>query len=400
MQIISQKDPRDIAKDYRRGDVVHLINPRDGSLVHVSGLVSAVHRAIGFVDVEFPWGNQRVQADEIVRMFPGGETPAPPAKDTSYSAWDITRSRLDDRTLSRVASLAEGWLRKVYAVRAQVAKQYAHGRGRFAALTQVLQAVPSARTHEVNAAVEHVYDYLPKVALYWSSPGRQYRPTRAELENGSYHCPKCKDPLGKAIYRKGTRLFSCVNCLFMIAPEDIYNPDEVRAASFAHEKLAAALNGRDGWVIAHAPGEAAAFHGLWGMTFRDGAWKVLGTDGDVVSTVASPREAYDEIMTRKDAGRRVNNDAEDLFRSLAEGPEIGVANSTQVELQETADDREQSLVSDLSDPDFARLDFYRSASDLAARLVQAAQDAEVDSLDEATASDMLDEADQLMAAGA
>jgi hypothetical protein len=398
MQVCSYKDTRDVAKDFRRGDTVHLVNPLDGSLVHVSGMVTAVHRGTGCLDVEFPWGNKRVQADEVVRMYPGGETPVPPAKDTSYSAWDIVKSRLDDRTLSRVASLARGWIEKVYEVRARVARHYAYGRGRYAALKDVLQEMPSARTHEVNAAVEHVYDYLPKVALYWNAPGRQYRPTRSELESGSFNCPRCKEPMGRAIYRKGVKLYSCANCLFMIAPEDIFDPEEIQAASYAHRKLEASLGDRDDWVIAHAPGLAAAYHGQWGMAFRDGTWKVLGTDGNVVATVASPREAYDTIMVRKEASRRVNNDAEDLVRSVMEGPEIGIANPVQTELQETAEEREQSLVSDLGDPDFSRLDFYRSASSLATRLIEASYDAEAGEAQEA--QELLAEAEQFMGAGA
>lgn len=384
MQITSHTDDRDRSKDFRRGDIVYPINPREGTLLQVSGLITAVHRGIGMVDVEFPWGNKRYLIDDVVRVPPTLTLSLPPNKDTSYGAWDIDKSRLDDRTLARVARVADRWVASSFELRSRAAQLMVEGRGRYAAVTTILseetEAGRSGMTHAVTAAVEHVYDVIPKIALYWHSPNRTYRPSRAEIKDGSFSCPRCREAMSQSIFRKGSRLYSCVNCLFMISPDDIYNPSEIKAATHAHKKLTAALGGKDGWIIAHAPGRAAAFHGLWGMTYKAGGWSVLDQQGRTAKIVASPREAYAEVMMLKQADRRPNNDAEDLIRDIVEDPEADTPGDMERVLRETAQDRADAMKDHLGNPDTPNIDFYRAAGTLSRQLRRAADATDAETL--------------------
>ena len=330
------------------------------------------------VDVEFPWGNKRYPIDDVVRVPPTLTLSLPPNKDTSYPAWDITKSRLDDRTLASVTRVANRWIEANFELRAQAAKLMCEGRGLYAAVTDILAQETAAgrkgRTHEVHAAVDHVYNVIPKIGIYWHGPGRTYRPSRAEIQAGTFSCPRCREAMSQAIYRKGSRLYSCVNCLFMISPQDIYNPAEVQAARHAHKKLTAALKDQSNWTIAHTEGEAAAFHGPWGMSYKAGEWSVINKDGSVYSRVASPREAFAAVMVLKEADRRPNNDAEELIRDIVEDPEADTPGDLERVLRDTAEDRAVSMGGHLSNPDTPNIDFYRSAEVLSRQLNRAAND--------------------------
>lgn len=66
----------------------------------------------------------------------------------------------------------------------------------------------------------------PKIALYWAGLDRQYRATKAELDSGTYTCPKCKEGvLEKTCYKrvdgKSEKLLGCRSCLFLIKRSDI-----------------------------------------------------------------------------------------------------------------------------------------------------------------------------------
>lgn len=53
-------------------------------------------------------------------------------------------------------------------------------------------------------------------ALYWNAPGRVYRMTRSEQENGSCSCPKCRIDMEKQPFTRSEKLLNCPECGFKV----------------------------------------------------------------------------------------------------------------------------------------------------------------------------------------
>jgi hypothetical protein len=64
-------------------------------------------------------------------------------------------------------------------------------------------------------------DHEIKTAVYWKNKGRQYCPTKKEMETKCFHCPKCKCEMVKATYKKDHKLYACPECFFLITPADL-----------------------------------------------------------------------------------------------------------------------------------------------------------------------------------
>jgi ribosomal protein L37AE/L43A len=61
-------------------------------------------------------------------------------------------------------------------------------------------------------------------ALYHSAPGRQYKPTRLELDTGKFSCPSCKVVLVRVTRKAKDCIFRCPGCSWAIAKSDIFDP--------------------------------------------------------------------------------------------------------------------------------------------------------------------------------
>lgn len=168
-------DWQSIASSFQVGDRVRASNPVDGRFSPWEGQVTAVMSGIGMVDVQTPFGNVRFPAEDLTVT-----SRDPVYEDTSYPGYDNT----------------------------------------------LMQGDPAdARATRVASSV------MRRTALYWAAPGRQYLPTKKEVEEGVFTCPKCDTELQKTIYKKRTKLYICTNvdCLFCIKPSDILDrnrPDD------------------------------------------------------------------------------------------------------------------------------------------------------------------------------
>jgi hypothetical protein len=85
-------------------------------------------------------------------------------------------------------------------------------------------------SYEPGATPRRVAEAFVKKALYWGGLDRKYRPTRAEIATGQYHCPKCRargieNVLKPAVYKRregiSEKLMSCPGCVFLIKELDI-----------------------------------------------------------------------------------------------------------------------------------------------------------------------------------
>lgn len=167
------------AKEFQVGDIVFSFFLGNDNQ---SGRVQAVWPAIGMVDVEFPTGSIRMPVEDLQR----------------YEAKDYMPPEVGDENIP-------GGLGTV--------------------------GVPGGpdklpHTSSDHSSRDRVARAFVKKALYWASADRQYKATKAELDGGSYMCPKCKqEALRKAIYKRrsgqSVPLLGCGNCLFLIKREDI-----------------------------------------------------------------------------------------------------------------------------------------------------------------------------------
>lgn len=193
------------AKEFAVGDSVSHVS---AAAYHLHGRVMAIYPAIGMVDVEWPFGTERLPVEELQRYDDG--SPTPPQSDN-----------------------VPGGAAKV--------------------------PVPGAPDHSVirvqasDPAVRRVVDAFVKKALYWAAPDRHYKATALECTDGSYHCPRCKDgsTLRPVSYQRtggaSERLLGCPGCLFLIKRQDIIgHPDYIddamgKKAKFARVRMTAGV---------------------------------------------------------------------------------------------------------------------------------------------------------------
>jgi hypothetical protein len=164
------------ASEFGVGDLVY---PFMSGNYENSGRVVAVYPAIGMVDVEWPHGSERYPVEELGRYEPKDLIP-PKAEHDNVPGGAGTVS--------------------------------VPGGPKAASSLRVAQA-------------------FVKKSLYWAAKNRNYRATKAELDTGSYTCPKCKmGCLRPAAYkmRDGARekLLGCPECMFLVKKCDIMgHPD-------------------------------------------------------------------------------------------------------------------------------------------------------------------------------
>lgn len=229
-----------LAKNFARGDTVTRWNQYYGTPYETPGFVIAVHPGIGFVDVEFPWGEERVSAEELLAVRDTSFY-SPPQYETGYTSWDKDQSYIEDGTAN---TYNYAWPKKAsidkiasdYDRVSMLAYKLAHQ-----CLSNGLSAIESYRViskvgsdipdHLIKDSIQIVFKN--RQALYWVAPGRQYRMNKTELDDGLPDCPKCGTNLQKTNYKKHTKLFVCPECMFCIKPSDIEGlPTEISEIGF------------------------------------------------------------------------------------------------------------------------------------------------------------------------
>lgn len=163
----------------------------------VGGTVVAVWPAIGMVDVQFPHGATRYPVEDLVID----------TSDNFENFGDYQADSVPGGTPT--VSVPGGPDPLVKDIREEVTEQ---------------ALVREARADRVLKA--HV-----KKALYWDSPDRKYRASRAEIESGRPTCPRCTGvELRRVIYKRedgrNERLYCCPDCLFLIRRDDIIGMED------------------------------------------------------------------------------------------------------------------------------------------------------------------------------
>jgi len=225
-----------LSKDYAPGDFVQKYVPsRNQTLSPYVGRVTAVLPAIGFLDVQWPFGNERVSPEDLVHVNKEFAAYLPPMHDFSYyPGLEQERARLASKLPWRLnelplgfhKELAQLWHRGANEVQAYDALWHRHAR----TVSDELLRDEVAKVYKFadNALTMFLEEYARKNATYWFSQNRQHRATATEVQSKKPNCPKCGTTMRKATYKmaEGQRmkLFACPKDLYLIKQNDILGP--------------------------------------------------------------------------------------------------------------------------------------------------------------------------------
>ncbi len=227
-----------LTRDYKNGDAVQRFMPGDpGNLSPFVGMVTAVHRGLGMIDVQWPTGNERISSDELVKVNPSLMRYLPPTLDQSYLSYDIQKARQasSSQKLWRTIELPQGfhrdlarlWLRQANEVAAYDALWRTHV-AQGASDAAVRDEIAKFYLISKNLGALRIQQHLKKTAAYWVAQNRQYRMTGEELQVRCPNCPKCGTRMVRTTYRmqEGTKhkLFACPKDLFLIEDTSLIGP--------------------------------------------------------------------------------------------------------------------------------------------------------------------------------
>ncbi len=223
-----------LAKDFKDGMTVQKFFPNWEGLSPFVGRVTAVHRGLGCVDVQWPHGNERCFSDDLVIVNPQLMRFLPPTLDQSSMTYDVAKARkvanVNPR-LWRTIEVPQGFHR-------DMAKLWSKGVREVQAYDELWYRYASATSDEVirdevtkfYLVAHNLFDlrlqqHAIKSAAYWVAQNRQYRVSQAEVGAKKPFCPKCGTAMRKTTYKmdKGarTRLFACPKDLFLIKHSDL-----------------------------------------------------------------------------------------------------------------------------------------------------------------------------------
>lgn len=233
-----------LTKEFAVGDMVQRFAPGAGgySLSAFLGRVTAVHRGLGVLDVQWPYGNERMFPDDIVLVSPKSTSWFPPAlMDQTYMGLDTQRARElwasnASRKLWRTTELPQGFhldLAKLWTKGANEVQAYDDLWTKYAKIgasdDAIKDEVGKFYLASRNLAEMYIQEFARRSAAYWVSQNRQYRVTKNEHQAGKPSCPKCGTEMRRTTYKmdKGAkhRLFACPKDLFLIKQDSIMGPD-------------------------------------------------------------------------------------------------------------------------------------------------------------------------------
>lgn len=225
-----------LTRDYAPGDVVQkYMSGRGGNLSPYYGRVTAVMRGIGFLDVQWPFGNERVSPEEVVKLNPEFLQYLPPTLNFSWYPGLDTRVTASKGSWRGAVELPAGFhkeLAKLFHKGAGEIQAYDELWCRYASVTDdepMRDEVQKFYRFASNAFGMFLRAHIAKTAVYWMAQNRQHRATRKEVNAKCPNCPKCGTPMRKATYKmregRKERLFACPNDMYLIKQTDILGPD-------------------------------------------------------------------------------------------------------------------------------------------------------------------------------
>jgi len=229
-------DAQKLILDFKPGDSVQKYMPGDpGGLSPFVGRVTSVHKGLGCMDVQWPFGVERVQPDEVVRINPALMRYLPPTLDQTYTSYDVEKGKQASLRLWRTVELPAGFHRDLailWARKASEVSAYDHLWRKYTSAGADDDAIKD-EVGKFYLVARNLIDLriqmaVAKTAAYWVAQNRQYRVTQEELNVRKPCCPKCGTRMKKTTYKmeKGSkhRLWACPKDLHLIKQEHILGP--------------------------------------------------------------------------------------------------------------------------------------------------------------------------------
>lgn len=228
-----------LVKEFGVGDMVQRYAPGQGgySLSPFLGRVTAVHRGLGVLDVQWPYGNERMFPDDVVKVHPAATSWLPPALiDQTYMTLDTEKARAlwASNKLWRTIEVAPDFhltLAKCWTSGADEVAAYDFLWRRYSsqtADTAIRDEIEKFYRLSSRMAELRIQQHAEKTAAYWVAQNRTYRVTKDEHDAGLPNCPKCGKVMRKTTYKmsEGTRirLFACPKDLFLLKQTDLLGP--------------------------------------------------------------------------------------------------------------------------------------------------------------------------------
>ena len=227
-----------LTKDFKPGDTVQKFIPNDpGMLSPFIGRVTSVHRGLGCLDVQWPFGIERVSPDEVVRINPDIQRYLPPTLDQTYDSYDQRAGKQASKVSVkwRTVELPAGFHRDLAFLWAKHATEVA-AYDQLWRKYNALGAPDEGLRDEVgtfyrvarNLVDLRAQEVARKSAAYWTAQNRQYRVTQQELTARKPSCPKCGGGMRRTTYQMNEgakhRLWACPKDLFLIKQEHFLGP--------------------------------------------------------------------------------------------------------------------------------------------------------------------------------
>lgn len=226
-----------LTREFTQNDAVQKIDVVTGQLSPYVGKVTAVLKGIGCLDVQWPFGNERVFPDDVVRVNPEFLRFLPPAFDQSYKTIEIENARKASAPLWRHTKLSPS-------LYIDLARHWHKGANEVVAYDNLYRSYSQVEDEVLREEVAKFYRFafnaselrikneiqrhLQRNAAYWVSQNRTYRATGEDLKAGKPACPKCATRMRRSTYKmhEGAKhkVFACPKCLYLIDPVSILDP--------------------------------------------------------------------------------------------------------------------------------------------------------------------------------
>jgi len=225
-----------LTRDFKVGDTVQKYIPsRAGNLSPYVGRVTSVLPGIGFLDVQWPFGNERVSPEDVVRVNPSFMAYTPPTLDFSYyPGWDARQAAR--KAPWRTTEVPAGFhmeLARVFHRGASEVRAYDELWHRFASYTDdgiLRDEVQKFYVFAANAAKMFRNQQI-RTGAYWAGAGRRHRATKKEFASKQLGCPRrgCEGLMRKSVYKvdeegQRVRLLSCPECGYLLKTDHVMGP--------------------------------------------------------------------------------------------------------------------------------------------------------------------------------
>jgi hypothetical protein len=225
-----------LSKDFKPGDLVQKFMPGRSEVSPYMGRVIAVMQGIGFLDVQWPFGAERVSPEEVVKVNPEFVRFLPPTLNFSYyPGYDAAPPKTASGQVWRTTEVPPDFHK-------QLARLFHAGSRPLQAYNELWHQFRSADDEAMRDEVSKFYRVAynlvtalileqagKKDAAYWAGADRKYRATKDELANKKLGCPNCKGgPMRRATYKmesgQRVKLLACTACMHLVKTSDVLGP--------------------------------------------------------------------------------------------------------------------------------------------------------------------------------